>query len=77
MPPFSVRVTRSGGFMKTLRVRKASDVSLGDVIYFGGQHLMVTDIEVYRFGRELHLQEPTGRTTVKFYADYETLSVEA
>ena len=63
--------------MKTLRVRKASDVSLGDVIYFAGQHLMVTDIEVYRFGRELHLQEPAGRTTVKFYADYETLSVEA
>jgi riboflavin synthase alpha subunit len=63
--------------MNTLKVRKASDVSLGDVIYSNGLHLMVTDIEVYRFGRELHFQEPTGKTTVKFFADYETVSVEA
>jgi hypothetical protein len=63
--------------MKTLKIRKASDIALGDMIYFNGQHLMVTDIEVYRFGRELHLQEQTGRTSVKFFADYETLSIEA
>jgi len=63
--------------MKTLRIRKASDVSLGDVIYFAGQHYTVTEIDTDRFGRELHLQESTGRTTVRFFADYETLSVEA
>jgi riboflavin synthase alpha subunit len=63
--------------MNTLRIRKASDVSLGDVIYLGGQHLTVTEIDTDKFGRELHLQEPTGRTTVRFFADYETLSVEA
>jgi riboflavin synthase alpha subunit len=63
--------------MKTLRIRKVSDVSLGDVIYWGGQHLTVTDIDTDKFGRELHFQEPTGRTTVRFFADYETLSVEA
>ena len=37
--------------MKTLKIRKASDIALGDMIYFNGQHLMVTDIEIYRFGR--------------------------
>ena len=63
--------------MNTLRIRKVSDVSLGDVIYFGGQRLTVTEIDADRFGRELHLQEPTGRTTVRFFADYETLSIEA
>jgi riboflavin synthase alpha subunit len=63
--------------MNTLRIRKASDVSLGDVIFWGGQHLTITEIDTDKFGRELHLQEPTGRTTVRFFADYETLSVEA
>ena len=63
--------------MKTLRIRTESDVGLGDVIYFGGQHFTVTEIDTDRFGREFHLQEPTGRTTVRFFADYETLSVEA
>ena len=63
--------------MQTLRILKASDVSLGDVIYWNGQHFTVTEIDTDRFGRELHLQEPTGRTTVKFFADYETLSIES